>query len=45
MFGEQDEKRDASRLLRQAKKAPQDFVKVTFSIALPYEMLVEQIQF
>lgn len=37
------ERKDTSRLLRQAKKSPYDFVKVSFTINLPYEMLIEQI--
>ena len=38
-----DERRAASHLLQQAKRAPYDFCKVSFVITLPYEMLVEQI--
>jgi len=37
------ERKDTSRLLRQARKSPYDFVKVAFTINLPYEMFVEQI--
>ena len=40
-----DSRREAGQLLQKAKRAPAEWQKVTFSIDLPYDMVVEQIQF
>jgi hypothetical protein len=38
-----DERKATSMLLKQAKRTPYDYCKVSFVITLPYEMLIEQI--
>ena len=43
--GGTDSRKETSLLLQKAKRAPQEWQKVTFSIDLPYDMLIEQIQF
>ena len=40
-----DSRREAGQLLQKAKRAPQEWQKVTFTIDLPQDMVVEQIQF
>ena len=39
-----DKVKQSKQILSKAKKAPDSWQKVTFSLTLPYEMVVEQIQ-
>ena len=41
--GGPDSRKETGNLLQKAKRAPQEWQKVTFSIDLPYEMVIEQI--